>query len=97
MPWRWPFEQVLEKPHGHPLFAIVTVLDGVESTYKTHLRTDTAMPLARSVWRNNQPLDEVWVVNMRLGTRRDVISREKKDCPECTGRGPGYCPRCKCS
>jgi hypothetical protein len=19
----------------------------------------------------------------------------KKDCPECTGRGPGYCPVCK--
>lgn len=97
MPWRWPFEKTTETHGGYSLFAIVTVRDGVEDVYKTHLRADKAIKLARAVWANNQPLDEVWCVNMKLGTRTDVISRETNDCPECSGRWPGYCPVCKCS
>ena len=95
MPWNWPFEQTSDTHGGYPLFAIVLVRDGVEEVFKTRQRSDTAINLAASLWRNNQPLDEIWIVNQKTGSRRDIISREKPDeCPECTGRGAGHCPVC---
>lgn len=79
MLWNWDFDQTDETFGGYPLCAVVTVLSGNESTFKTELRYGTAIHLARSTWKNNQPLDEVWVVNQKLGTRRDIISREVSD------------------
>jgi hypothetical protein len=76
--WQWPFPQTYKTYGGYPMFAIVTVRDGVESVYRQSCRSDKAFALARSVWRNNQPLDEVWVVNQKTGSRRDIISRESE-------------------
>ena len=79
MTWNWPFEQTNDTVGGYPLCAVVLKHGTTETVFKTRLRPDTAIQLARSVWKNNQPLDEVWVVNMKLGTRRDIISRIEKE------------------
>ena len=76
MTWRWTFPKTEETCGGYPLFAIVLVLDGKEKVYKTHLRADTVIKLARSVWKNNQPIDELWVINQKLGTIRDRFYTE---------------------
>ena len=74
MPWDWPFEQTDEHVGGYPLCAVVMKHGEHETLFKDRLRPDTAIQLARSVWKNNQPLDEVWVVNQKTGSRSDVIS-----------------------
>lgn len=93
MTWKWPFKQASNEHEWHCLYAIVTVRGGKEEVWKTHIRSDKVVRLARSVWKNNQPLDEIWCVNMYTGARTHTICRDP--CPECDGRGPGYCPVCK--
>ena len=61
---------------GYSLFAIYIDDHGKSSIYKADLRADTAIELARSVWRNNQPMDAVRVVNQKTGATRDQISRD---------------------
>ena len=77
MAWKWSFPQTNESHGGFPLFAIVTVLAGRETIFKTHLRSDKAIRLASSVWKNNQPIDELWIVNMKTGNVRDTFSRDR--------------------
>ncbi len=59
----------------YPMYTIYTHLGRRGEVYKTNLRADKVMSLARSVWRNNQPLDRVRVVNQETGATRDEISR----------------------
>ena len=82
---------------GYPARAIVIEpIAGWFILYKADLRPDTAIELARSIARNEpRNWHRIHCVNQKLKTRVDTISRERKECPECTGRGPGYCPVCK--
>lgn len=51
--WKWPFDRTSDTHGGYYLYAVVTVLDGRMDVYKTRIRSDKVMHLARSVWKNN--------------------------------------------
>lgn len=98
MSWKWPFERTSDMHRGRHLCAIFIVRRGKEELWKTRVHDDEVVGLVCSLWNNNQPLDEVWSVNMFTGAKMSFTFREVKpiqQCPECNGRGPGYCPVCK--
>lgn len=63
---------------GYPLFCIYTYTESKVTLYKANLRSDKALALAQSVWKNNQPLNCVKVINQRTSLTRDTISRHSK-------------------
>jgi len=81
---------------GYPARAIVIeIIKGRFTLYKADLSPDTAINLARAIAKNeNRNWHKIHCVNQKLKTRVDTISKIR-ECPECTGRGSGYCPVCK--
>lgn len=45
MSWKWPFERSYDIHGGYYLYAIVTIRDGKEEVWKTHIRSDKVMRL----------------------------------------------------
>ena len=65
--WNYPCSKSDVLVAGMPCFAIILYHGDKATCYKEFLRYDTVNRLADSVWKNNQPIDSIRVVNQKTG------------------------------